>query len=779
MMLQLEGDRAIVKVRMEYLPRERERAVAQRVWYRAELVRCGKPTCKRCCDGPSHGPYYYAYWRDAEGRVRKDYVGKRLPPGAMLEPMPLVTSLDQVVDQGGPPPLRVCLLGGFEVERGGKRLLDRDWGRADARRLLALLLLNPTGLTRDQVMEALWPDHGLDVAKALLKNALSALRGTLEPAMRVGTKLPSQRVPLHEQVIQLHLFAHDWVDVQAFCAELHPEQLTLTALTALVDLYRGELLPEYRYEEWTLGPRERLQERWCELSLLLAQRLLTNGQSAAATARLETILAVDATQEEAVRTLMRLQVEAGRRDEALRVYQRLVETLQREWEAEPEASTQLLAEQVRRGVSLRPVVQHATMLVHDLRRQIDALAARPLCPLTARRLALLWVERAQAFYVLGEMEATLANVAHGKAMLTDCDCPGELSRLLLVEAMVYCRLSEGSRALQVAVEAEQLAKHATDQAVLAEAWRMQAQAKQQLGAIEEAITLARQAAECYEVLGDAQRALRSWYLVAYCIWRAGRFPEAAALQRQNLARARALGQPEQLAYVLCGLGSALRCQGDLAEAEPCLLEALRLAQQLADRYLVLAVEYHLANLWLDRAYLAAEGGAREFTSAQQQGWQRLERLSRLAQGEGDAHLAFFAANDLTMALAQWGECAAARHWLAVAQEMLPQLGGVVAVHGWAELGQAEFALASGDMDGAGAHVAAALPLLQRGSPEGLAQAYRVAAMAASNKGDLEAAVGYWSASLAAAAHCGQKLEYRRTQRAMVGSRRRQPNHNGG
>ena len=39
---------------------------------RAELVRCGKPTC-RCVTGERHGPYLYRRWRE-NGRQRRVYV---------------------------------------------------------------------------------------------------------------------------------------------------------------------------------------------------------------------------------------------------------------------------------------------------------------------------------------------------------------------------------------------------------------------------------------------------------------------------------------------------------------------------------------------------------------------------------------------------------------------------------------------------------------------------------------------------------------------------------
>jgi hypothetical protein len=46
---------------------------------RRELVNCGKGACKSCGGGsrPSHGPYWYAYWKE-DGRTRSKYIGKEL-----------------------------------------------------------------------------------------------------------------------------------------------------------------------------------------------------------------------------------------------------------------------------------------------------------------------------------------------------------------------------------------------------------------------------------------------------------------------------------------------------------------------------------------------------------------------------------------------------------------------------------------------------------------------------------------------------------------------------
>jgi hypothetical protein len=50
---------------------------------RSEYVDCGKLDC-----GWTHGPYYYAYWKDGKnGNLRKKYIGKHYPKKSTEEGM--------------------------------------------------------------------------------------------------------------------------------------------------------------------------------------------------------------------------------------------------------------------------------------------------------------------------------------------------------------------------------------------------------------------------------------------------------------------------------------------------------------------------------------------------------------------------------------------------------------------------------------------------------------------------------------------------------------------
>ena len=54
-----------------------------RVTYQLQYRKCGKATCSTCREGPGHGPYWYAYWREG-ARLRSGYIGKVRPEGVSL-----------------------------------------------------------------------------------------------------------------------------------------------------------------------------------------------------------------------------------------------------------------------------------------------------------------------------------------------------------------------------------------------------------------------------------------------------------------------------------------------------------------------------------------------------------------------------------------------------------------------------------------------------------------------------------------------------------------------
>lgn len=126
------------------------------------------------------GPLYERLVTLMPADLRRELLA--IDPQATLHGMSLTSSarMRNVVGEDREAELRIRLFGGLQVERGGQRIGDEDWGRQKARRLLACLALYPErALSREHVARALWPDANYEAARSGLYAALTTLRGAL------------------------------------------------------------------------------------------------------------------------------------------------------------------------------------------------------------------------------------------------------------------------------------------------------------------------------------------------------------------------------------------------------------------------------------------------------------------------------------------------------------------------------------------------------------------------------------------------------------------------
>jgi len=219
--------------------------------------------------------------------------------------------------------LEVRLLGRFEVLIDSRPVPADAWAQRRAEDLVKLLALAPGHrMPRDEVLEMLWPRLGADAAASNLHKAASYARRAL------GDR---SAVVLRGGVVELAPAAEVTTDVERF------ERGDDSA-------YGGELLPDERYEQWTLGPRARLRER--RLAVLRSE------------GRWEEVLREEPADEEAHRALMRRHVASGDRPAAARRFRLLRDELSR-LGAEPSAETLALQRELMRGPAVR-----ATRLLH-------------------------------------------------------------------------------------------------------------------------------------------------------------------------------------------------------------------------------------------------------------------------------------------------------------------------------------------------------------------------------------------------------------------------------
>jgi len=241
-------------------------------------------------------------------------------------------------------PIRIYLLGRFEVRRGEQRLQADDWKRRKAADLLQRLAFERR-LLKEQAIEFLWPDTAPAAGANNLYRTLYTLRQTLIAGLNLAT--PDAVFTFAEGRLWLNECV--WVDVHEFNRLLAEAAPPVDGLSAALDLYRGELLPGDPYSEWTQLPRAALRRRFREASLALAQQYRQQENYAEAMALLTPLLDDDPADEPVHRELMRLHALSGRRYDALRQYQTCVAALAAELDVPPSPQTDNLHEQIMSG----------------------------------------------------------------------------------------------------------------------------------------------------------------------------------------------------------------------------------------------------------------------------------------------------------------------------------------------------------------------------------------------------------------------------------------------
>lgn len=241
-----------------------------------------------------------------------------------MERTPLDTS-------GAPlPTLEVFLLGRFAVRIDGVELSPERWPSLRAAHLVQLLSLQPRRrLTRDQVIDALWPQLEPDAGSANLRKATHHARQALgRHDAIVGQGGEVVLWPERPVVVDAEVFE------RGAAAALGPRDAAACAEAARG--YGGDLLPGSRYEAWTEAARERLRARHLELLRVAGQW--------------DKLAQLEPTDEPAHRALMQRELEAGNRAAALRWYAHLREALQEALGVAPDRQTEALYERCIAGL---------------------------------------------------------------------------------------------------------------------------------------------------------------------------------------------------------------------------------------------------------------------------------------------------------------------------------------------------------------------------------------------------------------------------------------------
>jgi DNA-binding SARP family transcriptional activator len=240
--------------------------------------------------------------------------------------------------------ITIQLRGEVRLDVGGNRMEGRLPGRL-GRALLAFLVLNRhRAMTRDELMDALWPSAVPRDPAATLSTLLSGIRRALGAELLRGRSELRLELP-PDAVVDVELAARALSEARdALPGE--PSRAATAAQTAL-DIYESPLVPLFD-APW-LEEHRRLQEEDRLAALeALAEAALAMGDAGAVRAQLAARQLVELApfRESGHALLMRAHEARGNHAEALQTFERLRVLLREELGSTPSPSLRALHEQV-------------------------------------------------------------------------------------------------------------------------------------------------------------------------------------------------------------------------------------------------------------------------------------------------------------------------------------------------------------------------------------------------------------------------------------------------
>lgn len=258
------------------------------------------------------------------------------------------------------PELELLCLGPFAIRQRGIPVAAERFARSKALSLLKMLALKAgTPLSKDYLIEQLWPDTDPVAGANRLHGVVHALRSVIEPHRTDRCWI---YVKNRGELYYLDLDAPIEIDVRRYralvargmrLADGHPAEAE-AALEQAVALYRGALFEDDPYAEYCEVERRELLERQLGALERLATLCTAQGSEERALEHLRAAVRLAPYREDLMVRLLELLVRIGRVAEARAQFDELRQLLEREIGCAPSPALDALRKRIFSPQDLRP-----------------------------------------------------------------------------------------------------------------------------------------------------------------------------------------------------------------------------------------------------------------------------------------------------------------------------------------------------------------------------------------------------------------------------------------
>lgn len=288
-------------------------------------------------------PFFAQIASGAQAETASDPIIEQIP---QTYPPPPEAIPQVVQDRQAAPPLQILALGEPKVICNG--IPVTRWRMARAMELFFFLLESGRPVRKSQIIHALWPEQDSDQVDSTVRTTIYYLRKAL------GEKSVIFRAGFYSLSIVASGGSEVWYDVAAFDAQYTLARKALdakddnaakAALSSMIELYGGDYLQPF-YNDWCAFRRDKLRQAFMDAHHQLALVAWRQENWGDSLYHWQHLLMMDPSSELAHYSIMNCYLQQGKRELALKQFQRCVLNLREELNVAPGPSIQKLYQSI-------------------------------------------------------------------------------------------------------------------------------------------------------------------------------------------------------------------------------------------------------------------------------------------------------------------------------------------------------------------------------------------------------------------------------------------------
>ena len=209
--------------------------------------------------------------------------------------------------------LKIYGFGRFLIKDGTKEKKSEDWTSDKALKMFKYFLLNrEKEIYNEELVEVFWPEIDPDTGKKRLYNTIYLIRKNLGIKDIVINKTSCYKFNESYSC---------WLDWEHFLDIYNnKEEATIKDLKNALELYKGDLMPDLRYESWIEDTRTNLKEKYLDIVYILSEKLYNNNEYMEAKLYLKKGIDEKTYREEYYNLAMKILAKTGRIYEAISLF---------------------------------------------------------------------------------------------------------------------------------------------------------------------------------------------------------------------------------------------------------------------------------------------------------------------------------------------------------------------------------------------------------------------------------------------------------------------------